>query len=216
MPPYGEVPALLLAAAIIETIGGITGVLLFDKLCRASRLVGERSLCITGLAFLAYSAGLVLEALGNIYTYSAGVEAPSWSRRPETVSLLALNRGTLLAAPLYIVAYTLCAVALYYTHVPLEDGRRNRIYAAAPLVLQMYVDYNLVALVVLSAAVLLATRRYGGVKGPGIVFYLLAAASHATAVALALIFNPILIPVSMILRAAALLGFAASTMLAGK
>lgn len=207
----GGIPALLLAAAaVLEIAGGVAGVLLFRRLCRASRLTGERSLCVTGAAFATYSAGLMLEALGNIYAYSASTAVPPWSRRPESVALLALNHGTLLAAPLYVVAYTLSLVALYYTHVPLDSGGRGRLYAAVPLALQMYIEYNLVALAVLVAGALLAARRYGGVRGAGVLFYALAAASHAAAAMVSL--EPLLAPASMILRAAALLGFVALTL----
>jgi len=198
------------AAAAVGLAGAVAALLTAQRLCRVSALVGDKSICLNGYAFVAYAAGLLVETL-SLLAAAAAMHSQALAEalgRPELVTRILSGRGVLLAAPFYAISYSLAAAALYVEHVELpEQGRAAA--AALPLIAQLYVDYNLVLLLLLAAAMALAYERYRPPLARFMAFYGVAAASHVVALLLPMAASPEVVYASLLLRGAAPIVFQA-------
>ena len=189
---------LVAAAAIAGTAGGLASIYMSLALRRAGDLVGDKGLVLTSTALTIYGIALLLESTVNLL---APAHLPPSPGRPQEILAVIVNRGTLIAIPLYTIAYSLMAASHYVSTLPATT--QTRLYAA-PLLLLLLIDYNIVDLIVLTIAASLVLGQYGAPRPQTITFYTIIAASHTTPTIL--LADPTAwwaIPLSTLLRATA-------------
>lgn len=170
---------LTLAAAGVSLAGSLASFYLALLLLRVGRAAGDKGLALSSAAMAVFGVALLLESIVNL---AAPVCAGGRGRRPQEILSILLNRGTLAAIPLYTVSYALMAASHYVSGVPLAgSGGSSRLYASTPIMVLLFVDYNIIDLIVLAAAAALVMGRYGAARLPSVAFYAILGASHATA-----------------------------------
>ena len=126
-------------------------------------------------------------------------------RRPQELLSVLVNRGTLIAIPLYTLSYAFLAASHYVSGTAVEgSSRREREYGMIPLFILIFIDYNIIDLIVLAIAAIMVLGRYGSARLPTVLFYTILAASHSLAIGLlAASSSWWIVPVSTILRGVA-------------
>jgi len=188
------------AATVLAFAGAAAAAAAAVRLSRLHTLVGDKGFALAAAGLTVYAAALLLEALGNLVSHPWTAGAPDSGGPPGDVAAIIVNRGTLLALPLYMVSYTLIASANY---VSLSEYRTE--LAALPLVLLLYIDLNTLSIILLAIAAYLVAARYGWAGKTHVAFYTALAASHTLPILAAL--DPVnllwTIPASTIIRATA-------------
>jgi len=199
---------IIMVAGVFEAVGAVLALFMFDKVRRASRILGDKSLMLLAMGLLFYTLGLGFEMIGSFFAWgSTYMHRP---RRMEELSTIMLNRGTLLGLPFFTVSYVLMAASLYIGHLRVGDAG---VQAALPIIVYVYADYNLVNLLVLAGAAYYSIAKYGTARLGNTLFYTIAGASHLAGVLVLLVPAWQLIVASMVLRGlAAVALFAASTL----
>ena len=195
--------SIMLVEALLAVTGALTSIVLARRINSAASAINSPSLRLLAVAFTVFSLALLMDALALLlYQHTPNYASHGISivagKRPREVTFLIINRAAILAQPLYMIAYTLYAVSIYYSHLPIEE---KRLYAL-PLIAAVYVDYNIVALVLLALTGYMVYER-GSMHTRWLVFYFLLAASHALAILALHLTNTTLLSLSMSLRAVA-------------
>lgn len=209
--PKPTIVTVTLVALSIELIASILSFYVYARLSRLSRLLDDKALSLAALGFLVYAIALTMEALGNIYALASLHRPPTHPYTGETRRLteLLLNRGSITALPVYTVSYVLLAASIYVEHVKLPPATQ----VLVPVFLSLYIDQNMVNLLVLLATASLTLAHYGRARLGGLLFYTLTGTSHLAA--LIAIATPehwhSLVVLGMILRSLAVPAFLAAS-----
>ncbi|MCE4620435.1 MAG: hypothetical protein F7C33_05360 [Desulfurococcales archaeon] len=169
---------------------------------RVGRVIGDKGLTLASIAMAVYGLTLLLEALVNSF---APARLAVHGRRPQELLSVLVNRGTLVAIPLYTLSYAFLAASHYVSGTAVEgSSRREREYAMIPLFILIFIDYNIIDLIVLAIAAIMVLGRYGSARLPTVLFYAILAASHSLAIGLLIASSSWwIIPASTILRGVA-------------
>ena len=189
---------LVVVAALAGLTGGFASLYMSLVLRRAGALVSDKGLTLASAALIVYAIAVLLESIVNLLAPAHLGPSP---RRPQEILTVVVNRGTLIAIPLYTIAYSLMAISHYVTTFPTES--RRRLYAI-PVFILLFIDYNIVDLIVLAIAALLVLSQYGVPRQRTVAFYLTLVASHL--LPLIILTNPNAwwaVPASTILRGVA-------------
>ncbi len=195
------VSTVLLVQGLLAIVGALASLLLALRINGAASAISSPSLRLLAAAFVVFSLALLMDALALLlYQPPHGhvMHGVGVGKRPREVSFLLVNRASMLAQPFYMIAYTLYAVSIYYSHLPLGD---RRIYSL-PLVALVYIDYNIAALVLLALAGYMVYER-GSTRLRWLLFYCLLATSHVLAIMALEAISTIMLSISMSLRAMA-------------
>ncbi len=204
-----------LLAVALEFIAAVLSLYVYARLSRVSHALDDKALSLAALGFLVYAAALILEALGNIYALSSAhwILRHRQTEEARRLAELLLNRGSITALPIYTVSYVLLAASIYVEHTELP-----RTTIIIPVFLTLYVDQNIVNLLVLILTASLTLARYGKARLGGLLFYTLTGTSHL--LALTAIATPAhwhqLVLTGMLLRSLAVPAFLAASKTGGQ
>ena len=189
--------------SLLAIAGALAGLQLAARIHEVASVISSFSLRLLSIAFMAFSFALFVDAIAPLlyqhpHQHAARGIGIGMGRRPEEILFLMINRASMLAQPLYMIAYTLYTASIYSSHLPLE-GRR--LYSL-PLIALVYMDYNIVALGLLGLAGYMVYTR-GAARPRWLLFYVLLATSHALAIAAMAVTSTTLLTISTSLRALA-------------
>ncbi len=195
---------------IAEAAGALSSLLVARRLFRVYSVVRDPSMSFMAASFAILGLALLLELAGN----TAGMAGVGVGKgRPVEVSLILANSGVMIASPLYIISYTLYALALYLEHVPIQQ---NRVFPMlAPLVYEVYIDNNIVSLILLAISAYLIATRGNPNPSLGLLISLLGL-SHVFLIVAALLLDSSLMLAGLLLRALAPVVFASITLIEGR
>ncbi len=161
--------------AFLSIAGVLASVFISLKLWRVYKIVRDKSLLLMSFGLLVYGIALFLESIGNLYL---GHFASSLhSRRPVEITTLIIHRGSMLSLPLYMISYVLFAVSHYVGSLDVSSSG-SRSYILLPVIVLMYLDMNVLSLLVLIIAAYAVLVEYGRASYPTLLFYLLIGLSH--------------------------------------
>ncbi len=155
-------------------------VLIARKFYLAGKIISSQSLQLASASYLLLGIAVIVEAISLLYIPSPSILSKSVGGQPvfpiERMEALAY-RGILFAAPLYTITYTLFLVSAYIEYTSIENKEKT-IITGIFFPLALYLDYNVVALIVLSLAVYKIIRVYGKTTLPSIILYGTLITSH--------------------------------------
>ena len=194
--------ALIAASVLISFFGSAISLYISRSLMRVGRAIGDKGLTLASIAMAIYGLTLLIEAFVNSF---APAHLAVHGRRPQELLSVLVNRGTLIAIPLYTLSYAFLAASHYVSGTAVEgSSRREREYGMIPLFILIFIDYNIIDLVVLAIAAIMVLGRYGSARLPTVLFYTILAASHSLAIGLLVAGSSWwIVPVSTILRGVA-------------
>lgn len=194
--------ALIAASVLISFFGSAISLYISRSLMRVGRAIGDKGLTLASIAMAIYGLTLLIEAFVNSF---APAHLAVHGRRPQELLSVLVNRGTLIAIPLYTLSYAFLAASHYVSGTAVEgSSRREREYGMIPLFILIFIDYNIIDLIVLAIAAMMVLGRYGSARLPTVLFYTILAASHSLAIGLLVTSSSWwIVPVSTILRGVA-------------
>jgi len=194
--------ALIAASVLISFFGSAISLYISRSLMRVGRAIGDKGLTLASIAMAIYGLTLLIEAFVNSF---APAHLAVHGRRPQELLSVLVNRGTLIAIPLYTLSYAFLAASHYVSGTAVEGpSRREREYGMIPLFILIFIDYNIIDLIVLAIAAMMVLGRYGSARLPTVLFYTILAASHSLAIGLLVTSSSWwIVPVSTILRGVA-------------
>ncbi|AEM38896.1 hypothetical protein Pyrfu_1028 [Pyrolobus fumarii 1A] len=169
---------------MISAVGIVATIYASLRLFSASRIVGDQTLILEGIALLMYAIALGVEVTGLLGAVSAvgiGGGHPPWARHLPGMGQSQLEVGkilqaSLLAGYLYVASYAVHAASLY------AGAKSER--ALLPSMVIVYMDYNLIALVLLVAICFALVNIYGATR-QAVLYHVLICASHAMGIVVA-------------------------------
>ncbi len=131
--------ALLLLQCILGALGAGAALHAAYRVKKAADAIDSFPLRLLAAGLAVFAAALLLDAFSPLASPVHPSRAP-WggARRPEQVTFIHVNHVSMLEQPLYMVAYTLYAAAVYGSHVEAGEEappeRLERLAAGIPLV----------------------------------------------------------------------------------
>ncbi|MEB3759820.1 MAG: hypothetical protein GSR72_07735 [Desulfurococcales archaeon] len=202
----------ILLSAVIAYSGAFTSLYISLSLFKLGEVIKDKGLTLSAIAMTIFGISLLIEATVNIMapTYISGP-----GRRPQELLSILVNRGTLIAIPLYTISYVLMASSHYVSGVSLrETAIPPKEFSVIPLFVIMFIDYNVIDLIVLIVAAIIVLGKYGSARLPTVVFYIVLGISHLVPVMLLFASSSWwIVPLSTLLRGLAPLILFASSLL---
>ena len=177
-----ETHFLILISGLFSLTGALSSFYISLILHRISKPIGDKGLALYSLAMAIFGLSLLIEAAVNILT---PIHNARPGRRPQEILVLLVNRGTLIAIPLYTLSYSFMAASHYVSSTITENLGSNKLQTALlPILVLVFVDYNLIDLIVLIIASITVLGKYGVPRLPSIIFYTVLGISHSIAASL--------------------------------
>ena len=174
-----EAHFLILITGLFSLAGALSSFYISLILHRISRTIGDKGLALYSLAMAVFGLSLLIEAAVNIL---APIHITRPGRRPQEILVLLVNRGTLIAIPLYTLSYSFMAASHYVSSTDTGNLGINRVLTALlPVLVLVFVDYNLIDLIVLIIASAAVLGKYGVPRLPAVAFYIVLGISHSIA-----------------------------------
>ncbi len=174
--------SLVLFSALVSLIGVGASLYIGLSLYRIGSTIMDKGLILSSVAMYIFGFTLLIEVLVNLM---APMHISRPGHRPQEILSLLINRGTVTAIPLYTLSYAFMAVSHFVSGVSLEESNISRKeFAVIPIFLLVFIDYNIIDLIVLIIATILVLGKYGSTRLPTAIFYTILGLSHLMVVVL--------------------------------
>ncbi len=168
--------SFILLSATVSFTGALVSLYIGLSLLKIGKTIRDKGLILSFMAMMTFGIALLIETTVNIMT---PMYIFRFGRKPPELLSILVNRGTLIAIPLYTISYVLMAASHYVSGVSIkETGVSKREFAIIPLFVLMFVDYNIIDLFVLLIAATIVLGRYGSAKVSTVIFYIILGISH--------------------------------------
>ncbi|MCE4610119.1 MAG: hypothetical protein F7C36_07080 [Desulfurococcales archaeon] len=202
----------ILLSAVIAYLGAFASLYIGLSLFKLGDVIKDKGLTLSAIAMTIFGISLLIEATVNIMAPSY-ISGPG--RRPQELLSILVNRGTLIAIPLYTISYALMASSHYVSGVSIKETAVSlKEFSIIPLFVLMFIDYNVIDLLVLIVAAAIVLGKYGSARLPTVIFYIVLGISHLIPVMLLFASSSWwIVPLSTLLRGLAPLVLFASSLL---